>query len=200
MEGPKTKTLDKDTRRDTAVDFALAALSVAINFWIGIFEEIRSRPPFDDFDGEPEEFFIQKICADACNEPEDAADKIVDEINANQKKYKLVDVMNAVVAFSMQSLKADKEGRHGSAWAYSVKAQYWAGLLTGLYWTDSAASLATKRHKRHRELSEEAIRYWRENIDPKLSAAKAAEKLIAIIPLSHKKLAELIATERKKQT
>lgn len=200
MEGRKTRVLDRDTSGDTVVDLALTALSVAINFWIGIFEELRSHPPFDDFDGEPEEFFIHKICADASNEPEGTADKIVDEINSDQKKYKLVSIMNAVVAFSMQALKADNEGRRDTAWVYSAKAQHWAGLLTGLYWSDNAASLATKRHKRHRELSEEAIRYWRDNIDPKLSAAKAAEKLIGIVPLSHKKLAELIATERKKQT
>lgn len=65
---------------------------------------------------------------------------------------------------------------------------------------NAASFLAHKRHSENRQLSSEAIEYWRNNIDPKLSASKAANELLKVVPLSHKKLAELVAAEKKKQT
>lgn len=54
------------------------------------------------------------------------------------------------------------------------------------------------RHAETRSMREDAIDYWRKNIDPKLSAPKAANELIKIVPLSHRKLEEIIREEQKK--
>ena len=54
------------------------------------------------------------------------------------------------------------------------------------------------RHAETRSMREDAIDYWRKNIDPQLSAPKAANKLIKIVPLSHRKLEEIIREEQKK--
>jgi hypothetical protein len=65
--------------------------------------------------------------------------------------------------------------------------------------SNPAVEMAKKRHAENYGLRAEAIKYWKENIDPNLSAEKAADKLIGIVPLSHKKLAEVVAAERKKK-
>lgn len=64
--------------------------------------------------------------------------------------------------------------------------------------TAAAAQLAKRRHAENYALIEDAKKYWRENIDPSISAAKAANELVRIVPLSHKKLSEVIAAEKKK--
>ncbi|MFL9907344.1 hypothetical protein [Paraburkholderia sp. RL17-337-BIB-A] len=76
------------------------------------------------------------------------------------------------------------------------------GEITGVKNHDNnpAAEMARRRHKEHYELSKYAIDHWHKNIDKKLSASKAAEELIGIVKLSHKKLAELISAEKKKVT
>jgi hypothetical protein len=48
------------------------------------------------------------------------------------------------------------------------------------------------RHSETRSMREDAIEYWRKNIDPKLSTPKAADILIKVVPLSHRKLEEII--------
>lgn len=62
-----------------------------------------------------------------------------------------------------------------------------------------ASLSATKRHLETYELKKQAIEYWRNNIDSSLSNDKAANLLIKIVPLSHRKLSQYIA-EAKKQT
>ena len=61
-----------------------------------------------------------------------------------------------------------------------------------------ASELAKLRHADNYAMIDEALDYWRKNIDPKLSAAKAANQLLEIVPLSHKKLAEVVSAEKKK--
>lgn len=63
-----------------------------------------------------------------------------------------------------------------------------------------AKVLANRRHAEHYALAEYAQKYWRENIDPTLSASKAANELLRVVPLSHKKLAEVISAEKKKRS
>ena len=58
--------------------------------------------------------------------------------------------------------------------------------------------MARLRHSENYALAEDALAYWRENIDPSLSAQKAASKLERVVPLSHKKLAEIVSAERNK--
>ena len=49
------------------------------------------------------------------------------------------------------------------------------------------------------ELKKQAIDYWRENIDPKLSNDKAALLLLKVVSLSHRKLSEYVAEAKKAQ-
>lgn len=62
----------------------------------------------------------------------------------------------------------------------------------------AAAQMARMRHAENYSLIEYAIKHWRENIDPSISAAKAANELVRVVNLSHKKLAEVISAEKKK--
>lgn len=64
----------------------------------------------------------------------------------------------------------------------------------------ASRSMARKRHKENYELVEFAVKYWKDNIDPAMSAEKAADLLIAQVPLSHKKLAEVVSSEKKKHS
>lgn len=66
--------------------------------------------------------------------------------------------------------------------------------------TFAASSLAKRRHAENYALIGDALKYWRENIDPTISASKAANELVRVVPLSHKKLAEVVAAEKKKLT
>lgn len=55
-----------------------------------------------------------------------------------------------------------------------------------------------KGHVETYELKAQAIEYWRAHIDPKLSNPKAADLLIRVVALSHRKLVEYVA-EAKRQ-
>lgn len=60
------------------------------------------------------------------------------------------------------------------------------------------ASFASKiRHIDTYALKAEAIEYWLKHIDPKLSNPKAADLLIKIVPVSHRKLAEYVAEAKR---
>jgi len=61
-----------------------------------------------------------------------------------------------------------------------------------------ASLLAKKRHSENYALIEDAVSYWRKNVDPNLSAQQAASALLGVVPLSHKKLAEIVSAEKKK--
>ena len=64
----------------------------------------------------------------------------------------------------------------------------------------AATQLAKLRHAESRLFKEYAVEYWRENIDPNLSASKAAGEIFTkrIVNLSYKTIAEVIAKEKKK--
>lgn len=57
---------------------------------------------------------------------------------------------------------------------------------------------AIRRHIETYEIKEQAIQYWTNNIDPKLSNDKAADLLTKVVPLSHRKLSQYVS-EAKKQ-
>jgi hypothetical protein len=63
---------------------------------------------------------------------------------------------------------------------------------------NSASNMARLRHAEHYAMKNDALDYWRQNIDPDLSAEKAADQLIRVVHLSHKVLAELISAEKKR--
>ncbi len=73
-----------------------------------------------------------------------------------------------------------------------------SGLLLQKLQTNPAAMLARKRHAENYALIAEAAKYYRENIDPSMSAQKAASVLEKVVPLGHKKLAEVVSREKKK--
>ena len=71
-------------------------------------------------------------------------------------------------------------------------------LLQGVLTKGHASALAKLRHSENYALANDAIEYWKKQISPNLSAQKAATELAKIVPLSHKKLAELVSAEKKK--
>jgi hypothetical protein len=56
---------------------------------------------------------------------------------------------------------------------------------------------AQKRHVETYTLRAEIVAYWKSNIDPTLSADKAATLLTKQFPVSHRKISEYIAAEKK---
>jgi hypothetical protein len=87
-------------------------------------------------------------------------------------------------------------------WAESEKLQREEGdKLSAITRTSGAAScMAKRRHAENYAMSKDALKYWREKIDPNISASKAANELLRVVPLSHKKLAEIVAAEKKRQS
>jgi hypothetical protein len=106
------------------------------------------------------------------------------------------------LSFAVQALKAE-ENSH-LAWTYTVSAAHWAGILRAAPFgkkikAGAATVMAKSRHRDHmadRKIIEE---YWRKNIDPKLSAEKAAIQIerAEIVKTSHKKIAEIISALRR---
>lgn len=60
-----------------------------------------------------------------------------------------------------------------------------------------AVEMANLRHAESRAMIRDAVKHWRENIDPSMSAQSAATELTRIVPLSHKKLAEIVSKAKK---
>lgn len=56
---------------------------------------------------------------------------------------------------------------------------------------------ARKRHAETYELKKQALEHWRTHIDPKLSNPKAADLLIKVVPVSHRKLVEYVAEAKR---
>ncbi|MFN5745555.1 MAG: hypothetical protein ACK443_05645 [Methylococcaceae bacterium] len=64
-----------------------------------------------------------------------------------------------------------------------------------------AVTMAYLSHREHREMADYVTQYWYENIEPKLSAQKAADMIVKanLVTLSHKKIAEIISRLRKEE-
>ena len=130
--------------------------------------------------------------------------------------YTLLIAMHAVIAHAAQAINAEIIDKHEQAWAFASDARYQAGVLQ-VAWQhfkifangktkigekrskNPAAELAKLRHAENYAMAEEALKYWQENIDLSRSAQKAANELIGVVALSHKKLAEIVAAAKKKQ-
>lgn len=165
-----------------------------------------------DLLADPESVFDSKIFGQAWDDPTTNGDKAVEEIRistdgvpvSERFPITLLEEMTAVVAFAVQAIKAEVSDKHDEAWTYAADARYWAGVLlaTWVHVKDvknPAVELAKMRHAENHALIGDALKYWRENIDPSLSASKAANELVRVVPLSHKKLAEVVAAEKKKR-
>ena len=57
---------------------------------------------------------------------------------------------------------------------------------------------AYKSHAETYELKNQAIEYWQSHIDPKLSNPKAADMLLKVVKVSHRKLVEYVAEAKRK--
>lgn len=75
------------------------------------------------------------------------------------------------------------------------KNQILLALIKGVEFekTRKAKKAALLRHTETYALKKQAIEYWHEHIDPHLSNQKAADILLKIVPVSHRKLVEYVA-------
>jgi hypothetical protein len=198
----------------TPITEAGEALCAACGFWVDVVAKLMADNPNHDYGelADPEKYFASKILGEAWDSSETSGDKSVDEIglsldgkrDPDRASFALLQVMSTIVAYSVQAMKAEKDGRHEEAWTYASDAKYWVGILKAA-WAEKnhganpAVELAKRRHAENYALIGDALKYWREKIDPSLSASKAANVLVGVVPLSHKKLAEVVAAEKKKQ-
>ena len=188
----------------TPITEAFSALNVACSSWVEIIEDLMADNPEIDY-GEfvnPESYFFIKIFGEAWDDTDTNGDKLVNEIKPENA---LLEVMLIIVAYAVQATKAEKGDKHNEAWAYAADANYWAGIMRDTlaekkHGTKSAVELAKRRHSKNYALIEDAREYWHEHIDQNLSASKAAEELLKVIPLSHKTLAEVVSKAKKTQS
>lgn len=199
----------------TPITEAGSALNAAWDFWVEMSGGLMADNPERDY-GElanPESFFASKIFGEAWDDQATNGDKSVDEIGLSldgkrdpeRAPFALLQVMSAVVAYAVQAMKAENGDKHDEAWTYAADARYWAGVLRASWAqkkdsANPAVELAKKRHAENYALIGIALQHWREKIDPTISASKAANELVRVVPLSHKKLAEVVAAEKKKLT
>ncbi|AEG68268.1 hypothetical protein PP715_03125 [Ralstonia solanacearum] len=186
------------------------ALTSALQFHVELFEWIKSNDPQQAFSDHPGvvaggEAFFDMVLDDALNNPEAVdGDGKVDEL-ALLSEHHLIQVALIVIDFAVQAANAEARNERELAWTYAADAMHWAGVLNGCRaeqreqqdGSNAAAQLAKRRHAESRALAEFAVKHWRENIDQGLSAQKAASELSRVVPLSHKKLAELVSAAKK---
>ena len=138
------------------------------------------------------------------------------EISGTNERLKAqLQCLKISLAYCIQAMKyyLDEENKNykdtsyfieaETAWSYIATSRFWQGIVLGTLVIDDgingrnisryAAALAKRRHAENDALTEDALKYWREKIDPTISASKAADELVRVVPLSHKKLAEIVA-------
>ena len=195
----------------TPITEAILALALAWEVWVERIGKLMADNPESDC-WDPKSFFLSRILREAWDDPATNGDEAVKEIGLSldgkrdpvSAPWALLQTMFAVVDYAVQAIKAEDADKHDEAWTYAAEAQYWAGILRAAWaakmrGTKPAVELAKRRHAENYALIEDALKYWHENIDPTISASKAANELVRVVPLSHKKLAEVIAAEKKKQ-
>lgn len=88
----------------------------------------------------------------------------------------------AVVAYSCQALKAEKNNQRETAWTFAADALYWSGVLKCM-WAEPkcrenpGVALAKIMHAEHYALEADALKWLSQNGGDKLSPEKAGEKL-----------------------
>lgn len=167
--------------------------------------------PCDQIDGlERQDFFKQRVYGVAYADPNTDGDEEVARIGNPPEgddslgaAFDLIQTMNVIVAYSVQSIKAEREGQRDASWQYACKANYWLAVLRATtveakFRENPAVALAKLSHAEHLALEKEALAYWKQHISPNMSAQKAADILVGQIPFSHKKLAKIVSTERNR--
>lgn len=159
---------------------------------------------------DPDAYFINNYFMPIWENPESDGDtaerEFLDDIDRDPEgaaKRALFHEVVIAVSFAVQALRAEENSN--IAWSYTVSAAHYAGILRAAPFGKkmrSAASMAMAnvRHASTYVERDKIEAYWRENIDPKLSAQKAASKieLAGITEFSHKKIAEIVSALRKK--
>lgn len=116
-----------------------------------------------------------------------------------------VDLVEKVGAYCALATKAFCDGKQNLSWSFAAEANYWLGIVAGRKQlpmpSSPGAALAWMRHEKTRTEVMEVERYWRESVDPTLSAQKAATVIeqADVTKLSHKKIAEIVSAMRKKE-
>lgn len=118
----------------------------------------------------------------------------------------MIDVTEEVVAYCALAAKAFLEGNETMSWSYACDAQYWAGVvMVSARRADmpGPATLLAKMKAAKQAKEYTAIEdYWCANIDRKLSAQKAANKILiaGVTAFGHKKIAEIVSALRRGET
>lgn len=162
----------------------------------------------EDKGEDPEGHFFENIFKGTWDDEENDGDRQEKEFFAEFEdnpgevgQFAMIHAMLIAVSYSVQAMKAEKNS--SLAWSYAASANYWCGIIKATPFgykngdLNAASVMAKRRHAENYALTETAKRHWKENIDPKLSAQKAADELIKIVPLSHKKLAEIVSQAKK---
>lgn len=207
----------------TPIVQAWAAITEARWAWIRLFKQLMADNLNHNW-GElanPGNYFEQKIVAEAWTAPECYWDghELYMKILLNDSIYngdfqrklllaKPIMTIGSLVSSSMLAIKSEKSGKHEEAWTYAADAKEELAKLRSTYVevpVDSktkkvapASALANLRHAGDHKLKDEALKCYREKIDPSLSAQKAANILIGIVPISHKTLAQWVSNEKKR--
>ncbi|CAB3861248.1 hypothetical protein [Achromobacter denitrificans] len=198
------------TEGTSPIKQALSALLAVTDAWVGIFKGNASEHLNSD-EGEkldPMTFFAVTVVRPLFDDPETCGDAHA-EVMGTESDTGIpfgLQCMVTCAAYVVQTIKTEKAGDWDQAWLCATKAKYWAGVVLGSMAVkgkgDSPASaLAKMRHAENYALAEDVAKFWREHIDPSLSAQKAAEQVFRanVVPFSYKKIAEIISRLRKEK-
>jgi hypothetical protein len=161
---------------------------------------IRENPKYASIIDNPEEFFDGMWDAVVFTEGYTYDPSETINYCKENKRHNLFLSFFMAGALAKQAVIWDKEGLKELAIMSLFLANFTGGMASMMFSheTNPASILAKKRHEENYALHDEAVKFWRENIPENISASKAANKLITVVPLSHKKLAEIISKEKKK--
>lgn len=188
---------------------AATALNAVLGVWKEMFqgdagEHLRSEGG-ETLD--PVTFFAIAVVQPLLDAPETTGDAHVELMGKESDTDGLpfgIQCMVACAAYFVQTITTEKAGAWDQAWLCAAGAKYWAGVVLGAAYSKNktgnpAAELAKARHKENYAIREFVENYWRENMDPSLSAQRAATIMIQdrVVDISQKKLAEYISALRK---
>lgn len=123
-------------------------------------------------------------------------------------------VADAIIAYATQAMRAEEKGDVAAGWRYVGEARYWEGILNGIRMRklldsgdlapaleieNPAVLMANRRHAASVAEKERILKYWEENIDPALSAAKAATQIVTSgqFSLEYRTVQSLISAAKK---
>lgn len=138
---------------------------------------------------------------------DDFSESVLDDaVRDAFEKGRIINLVEKVVAYCAFAVRCFFQEDEGRSWSYAADAKYWAGVVMvaverGATLPSPGQALASLRHLETKRKRESVASYWRENIDPKLSAQKAADKVVRaeISGLSHKVIAEIISALRREE-